>query len=1113
MTPDPASLMIEPLVGWPRKAQAGQSYLVTVDLNGPVDGATWDRFGGEEEFDFGVALDGSPRFVCEALGEPTVVLHRFGGTYGPARFVVTAHRVPGPATLWLTISNRWGVPVRTVELPSEIGTEPVATGPGHILVPSSNGHSPAAPHGVPAPRSGGRPAGSPGGWSARHFTVSHAGARRDWAVWTAHQLERHGCRTALQRWDPPPGMPLADALAGLLGAPGRVLLLLDDTYLRLGHHGAQEWVQALHEVVVPHAERFAAVNLSSGPPPAPLALLEPPDLTDLDGEAALRLLLAATGLEQTPLAPAGEAPGAPRFPAVPPDLWNVPRRNLRFTGRDAILEELHARFAAGGPAGARVALRGISGVGKSQIVIEYAHRYANEYDAVWWLGAGYRATVRQQFAGLAGHLGLEPQGRGDPVHTVRAALRAGRPFRRWLLVVEGADDLDPVEDLLPERGGHVALTTLNRGWAASGGIPEIHVEPFTRAESIGYARRHVARLTEAEADQLADAVEDFPLLLAQTSAWLDANPMPATEYIGLLRGADADTIRIQTLPDYPLGFQASWAITLGSLERDSPAAAELLRLFAMFSHASVPVRRLERSRPGDLPPRLAALAADPAAWRDVLRRLSESTAVRMDTVQTSGGESYVASVDMHNLYHRFLRHSLSPDDRDDLSAVACRVLVAADPRKPADVRAWPVYAELLPHLHPSGALENTEAPVRDLVLNCIEYLRLRDQESTGLTLCEQVLARWRLRLSPTHPSMLVLVHQHANMLRRCGRYREAEAVGRSVVEQLTEERPSDDGELLRAQAGLGGTLMALGQFTEARELFAQVSRVYESLAGPEAPRTQSSLSNLGTALGLVGSYREAATVHLELLRLRERLYPANDPLVLVSGLNHARALRLLGRHQDATVLQEPNSALHRQTMGDHHPQTLAALHNHALCLRRSGDVSGAADLLRDLVERCRQIQGVRHPMTLMIESDHACLLRAHGDPAESAELTGLVLEGYRHLLGDDHPYTIGVLGNLGLLRWSGGDRTRAPRLIEEAFTGMRRALGEGHPWTLGCALNAAAVRHATDRREEAAALRENTARRARGLLESGHPLLLACEHALHDAAGDPPAWNFEPQPI
>ncbi|MFD7130874.1 FxSxx-COOH system tetratricopeptide repeat protein [Streptomyces sp. NPDC059894] len=1117
MNGDPAALMVEPLVGWPRTARPGSTFLVTVDLGGPVGADNWPY--EEEEFDFGIALDGTPQFVCAALSDPTVVLHRFGGTYGPARFLVTADHILGPATIWLTISNRWGVPVRTVELPSDIRADAPVGGQSQVVVPALNGRpahpafgrSPAA---VPAQRSGRRPSEAPDVWSPDHITVCYAGPRWAWATWTAHQLRRHGCRTALLRWDPPPGVPLTHLLTEFLTAPGRVLLLLDDTFLRLGRRDDQEWEEALRSVVVPHADRFAVVNLSTRILPEAAVPLGPPDLHGLDPAEALRRLLTALGIRRTPLDPDDDTPGAPRFPDAPPAVWNVPRRNLHFTGRDAVLEELHARFEESGARGARVALRGIAGVGKSQIAIEYAHRFGTSYDVVWFVTALSRAPARERIAQLTLPLrlpvGPEP---GERIRAVHEAFRTGRPYRRWLLVLDSADDMEQVEDLVPEGTGHVLITTLRQDWAASGGVTEVEVPPFHRPESVAYVRRRAPRLTEEEADQLADAVQDLPLLLAQTAAWLDANPMPARDYTELIRGGEANQIGIQVSADYPMGFQTSWSLTLDTLREAHPEAAELLHLFAMFSPGSIPVRRLRHARPGDLPHRLGELAADPVRWHEALTRLSESTAVRMDYVQTADHEPYVDSVEMHHLYHRFLRRALSPADRDELSAVACRVLVSADPRRPSDVRSWPVYAELLPHLYPSGALENTAGPVRDLVLNCIEYLRLRDEESTGLTLCEQVLARWRLRLPPTHPSMLVLVHQHANMLRRCGRYREAEAVGRAVVEQLAEERGPDDGDLLRAKYGLGGSLMALGLFTEAHQLFDEVWRAYEELAGPEAPRTQSSLANLGTALGLLGRYREAAAVHLELLRLRERLLAPDDPLTLLSSLTYARSLRLLGRHGEATALQEANYRLHRQTMGDHHPQTLAALHNHALCLRRTGDASGAADLLRGLVGRCLQLQGARHPTTLMVQSDYGTFLREHGDVGESADLAVLVAEGYRHLLGDDHPYTVGASGNLGLLRWRTDDRRAAQRLLLQALRGMTGAVGPDHPWTLGCALNVAAAHRLADRPAAAAELRHDTLRRARRAMPEGHPLTEACERALTAEAEAPPHWDFEPQPI
>jgi tetratricopeptide (TPR) repeat protein len=937
---------------------------------------------------------------------------------------------------------------------------------------------------------------SEGAESHEHFTISYAGFNRPWATWIAHQLEQLGHETTLLRWDPPLRTRLADALRNLLQAPGKVLLVLDDWYFSLGPRTNEEWTEALHEVVPPHVDRFSAVSVATRALPTTAAPLRPVDLRDLDSREARRRILRR--LELTGPAEAPEpSPTAPRFPNDPPSVWNVARRNIRFTGRDEILEELHARFESGGRGGARVSLRGISGVGKSQIANEYAHRFGNDYDIVWWVDARFRAPAREQFALLADRLGLQVgQELGERIRAVHEALRTGRPYRRWLLVLDSADDLEQIEDLVPEGNGHVLITTLTQDWAASGSVTEIEVLPFRRVESVAYVRRRAERLTEEEADQLADAVQDLPLLLAQTAAWLDANVMPAKDYIAMIRRGEASQIGIRISSDYPMGFQTSWSITLNTLQENNPEAFELLHLFAMFSPDAIPVRLMQAAHPADLPDHLAALAADPIRWHTALRRLSESTAVRLDYVESSDADPAVDRVSMHRLYHSFLVSTLTEERRETLSRTACTLLAGADPRRPTDTREWPRYAELIPHLETAGALDNNEPVVRTLVLNCIEYMRVRGENRTALRLCEQAVARWRTRLEPEHRDMLVLVHDHANMLRRSGRYQEAEAVGRAVLDQLSDTRSADDPDLLRAKNGLAGTLVSLGRYEEAHAMFEECVRAYTRTLGADAPRALQDRGNLAVVTSLLGRYEDSLRQHRDILLIREQALGPRHHLTLRSGMFYAWMLRLLGRYAEATSRQELNVRTHRSTMGRHTPQTLFAEHNLALCMRRNGDLPGAEALMRSVVERFVQRQGPGHPDSLLVQADFATFNREHGNLEQARESAVQVAEQYARLVGPKHPYAVGTAGNVALALWEYGEREEALRIAEKALVDMRDAVGRTHPWAIGAGLNASGARALVGDDESAAELSREVLELSRTVMGEAHPLTLSCKAAL-----------------
>jgi hypothetical protein len=115
---------IRPSVSWPRLVQFNEDYLMTVDLEAGESGADWLYDG--EEYAVGVVVDGRPWSEVEPLDDGLVVLHRFGGSYGPARFAVRVGWKE-PTVLRLTLFTAGGVPFSSSDLPvgrDELGAYP-----------------------------------------------------------------------------------------------------------------------------------------------------------------------------------------------------------------------------------------------------------------------------------------------------------------------------------------------------------------------------------------------------------------------------------------------------------------------------------------------------------------------------------------------------------------------------------------------------------------------------------------------------------------------------------------------------------------------------------------------------------------------------------------------------------------------------------------------------------------------------------------------------------------------------------------------------------------------------------------------------------------------------
>ncbi|MEU9386135.1 FxSxx-COOH system tetratricopeptide repeat protein [Streptomyces sp. NPDC048279] len=935
------------------------------------------------------------------------------------------------------------------------------------------------------------------GAARQTVTISFAGFNRAWAAWIGDRLERRGVRVVYVRWDSPAEETLVDLLRGLSLAEGRVLILVSERYFQLGPRTFEEWNAALREVVGPDPAKFAAVSVTNASVPAAIAVLAPVDLTNMGADEAERRLLDRLDLQADGRPAADPGTRGPRFPAAMPEVWGgVPRRNTRFTGREPLLGEAYHLLQNSEPGAGVLTLHGMSGVGKTQLAAEYVYRFGSEYDVVWWVNAENRATYRRLLAELAPKLGLSTGDEyGERLRAVRDSLRRGNPFSRWLLILDGADEPDQVWDLVPSGSGHVLITSRNPEWSEHNS-KLLEVRVYDRDESVAFIRRRAARLSEQEADQLAEALEDLPLLLDQTAGWLNDSDLTVDDYIALLEdGVDQDVVRVSA--DFPVTFQTAWSILLNKLRDTVPESVDLLRLCTFFAPGFIPVRMLREMSHDDLPEQLTGLLDDPLLWNKAINQLRQYSVVRLESHEIGADEvpSPGESVYLHRMVHQAVGKDMPEADRREFLDVVRRALAEADPGRPTDTRNWETYAELVPHLKHADVLNSKDRRVQALVLNCLRYMYFAGEYTAGWKLGRRALEIWRELLGDSHPRVWDVTYHYANLLRAAGMLEETEAIERAAADRLRQERGERDLDYLRVLSGLAADVRALGRYDEALVLDEQLYPTYRELLGEQDSRTLNALNNWGFTLRLMGRYQDALDIDQRTLEQRRLVLTSRHLWTLFSEVSFAIGLRLLGRYAEAESAQARNVREYRIVAGEANQDTLRAEHNLALCLLRVGDRAAAGKLLTKVLEGFERKLGDRHLLTLSAAVSHSCFNREHGDIDLARETSESVLARYEQLLPEGHPFIIGARANQALVLRNVGERQHAHVLIEQALADMSAAVGESHPYTLGCAINATALRNLIGETESAAELSRNTIARATETLGRTHPLTLSARVA------------------
>ncbi|AVH58895.1 MULTISPECIES: FxSxx-COOH system tetratricopeptide repeat protein [Streptomyces] len=908
--------------------------------------------------------------------------------------------------------------------------------------------------------------------TAADVVIAYAAENRMWADWAESLLKRSGCNViphdistgSVEHHDP----------------ATRTLVLLSNAF-RKSRNADAVWRSLIESDSEATGATLVPLRVDEVRLPESYLDHNPVDLHRLDEGQCVTALLSVLELPGRPL---DGGPSGPRFPGSTPAVWNAPQRNNTFTGRNLILDRVRDQLSGGMSVvlPQPQALFGLGGVGKTQVALEYVHRFMADYDLVWWISAEDTGNVVASLAELAARIGAPG---GDDINLASQEavqmLSRGAPTKRWILVFDNADDPTQLTRYFPSGGGgHILVTSRNQAWAQQG--DSLAIDVFLREESVEHLTRRASGLTPEEADQVAVAVGDLPLAVEQAAAWLAETATPIEEYLRQLAEQTTEVLDLNQPSDYPKTVAATWNISIARLRERSPASVRLLQLCAFLAAEPISSHLLYSKEMIDaLKPYDPALQESLLLGR-VIREIGRFALAKVDQVSNS--------IQVHRLVQAVIRSQLTEEEQRQARHVVHTVLAGCRPDgdEPIDdPETWPRFSVIWPHLAASDARNCTEAETRRLLIDRVRYLWKRGEFPGAQALAQDLLDHWKPILGEDDVQYLYLRCQLGNVLRSQGRYVEARDINTELLERQQRVLGPSHPHTYVTMSGLASDLAALGVYGSAVEFAREAHEGFSQIFHESHRRTLSAANNLALALRMVGRYGEARVIDQDTYDRRIEVLGPDHPYTLASAARVGRDLREVGRYTESVSMLSRAYDAHKRILGKEFPGTLSCAKSLAVSLRRAGQFEDARRLTTATRAQYRAQYPTSTPDSLACDLNMAADLFAADEREAAREVAREALAEYMKVPGEAHPYTQAAMNNLGIFHWGCGDTEEAATVLSQVLRRMGEVLGEQHPHTLFTGINYANVLADQGRFAEARELEENAVVTLRTVLGPHHP--------------------------
>jgi tetratricopeptide (TPR) repeat protein len=647
-------------------------------------------------------------------------------------------------------------------------------------------------------------------------------------------------------------------------------------------------------------------------------------------------------------------------------LWSIPSRNPFFTGRDEYFPEIRNTLlrTRGGWVNQPHAISGLGGIGKTQIAIEYAHRYHGDYTSAFWVCAESRDSLLSGYLTIAALLNLPHRDERDLGLVADSVLRWFSSNSGWLLILDNVEEINVIKQFLPARSGDCLITT--RLPATYGTFAEnVALKTFdppagalfllTRAKmkSAVASSGAVPDDNVLLATKISQELGGLPLALDQAGAFIEETPSTISEYWDFYRNEGA-RLRAKhgefSTDHHPVAN--TFGLALKRTEVFNAASAAVVRASAFLSPDAIP-EELFAEGGSHLGEALAMAAKSPLAITEAL-----SAAARFALIHRHQADK---TFSIHRLVQVV---TLDQMDHGTQSCWVERVVHALSHIFPSpSFSNWDKCERLVSHAKnvalKIGDFGLTDVPTAQLLCSCGSYLCQRGQYAEARKLLEDGFGMFEKVLGPENAQTAAAINE------------------------------------------LAGLHCCIGNFREAEYLYSRALTLRRNTLGSEHPDTATTLNSLGDArrFQIVYGFRKpsaaghdklvaerlenALECYLQALTIRQKVLGPEHPDTATSLTSVAALYRTQRKTAEADKCYRQALSIRRSTLGPEHPNTAAVLNELGLLYHVQEQYSEANSCFRDALAVYEKALGSTHPDVAACLDNFAALLRDVGRGPEA----------------------------------------------------------------------------------------------------------------------------------